>query len=370
MKLFPTLLILPALAWAGASDFDQGLKAYQARSFEAAKSHFEAYLKTNPSRNLPRTLFYLGHLEADGQKSQNYYRALATKFPKDTLAARANLALGQMAYSKGDYVEARARFSNVADQFPTLPIAGESRYWLGVCGLIEGKSEEARRTFFDLIKAFPDSRRAEWAKLGIGDGYFRQRIYDRALTEYQACETQYPGGETLPIVLFQIGQCFERLGGKEEARAYYQRVIETAPNGYEAIEAKQRLAVLGKRPAEAPKTGSHALTPNPVMVTRPETTRTGRDTVIATPKAPKDTVSPGPFGLFLQVAAFTDAESGSPLKRRLTQNGYPVASSTKMVAGRRYYTVIVGPYPSEELAKAAEQKLKREEHISPIWIRN
>jgi TolA-binding protein len=369
-RLFSVVLVLPALALAETGEFDQGLKAYQTRSFEAAKSHFEAYLKTEPSRNLSRTLFYLGQMEADGQKSQNYYQALAAKFPKDTLAARANLALGQMAYSKADYTEARARFSRVAAQLPTLPIAGEAQYWLGICWLIDGKPEESRRTFFGLIKAFPNSRRAEWAKLGIGDSYFRQGTFDRALTEYQACETQHSTGETLPIVLFQVAQCFEKLGGKEEAQAYYQRVIEAAPNGYEAIEAKQRLATLGKRNRETPKSVTNTPVPNPIMVARPETSRVRRDTVIAILRTPRDTVVSIHPGLFLQVAAFTDPESGAPLKKKLAQNGYQVTSSSKVVSGRKYYTVMVGPFPSEGAARDAEQRLKQEEHISPIWIRN
>lgn len=362
MRFLLAFLLIPSLALAG-NEFDAGLKAYQARSFDTAKAHFETYLKTAPSRNLPRTLFYLGQLEADGQKSLSYYQALVTKFPKDTLAARGNLALGQMAYSRADYPAARARFSNVLAQFPTLQVAGEAEYWLAVSWLVDGKPEEARKEFFSLLKAFPNSERVEWARLGIGDSYFRQGIYDRALTEYQGCESQYPKGEALPIVLFQIGQCFEKLGGKEEAQASYQRVLETAPNGYEAIEAKQRLAVLGKGTTGTP-------TPTPIVAPSPETSQAKRDTVIATKKPSKDTAASLLLGLFLQVGAFTDPESGSPLKARLARNGYPVESSTKVVSGRKYYTVLAGPYPDEAAAKAAEQKLKQEEHIAPIWIRN
>ena len=71
-----------------------------------------------------------------------------------------------------------------------------------------------------------------------------------------------------------------------------------------------------------------------------------------------------------QVGAFNDPEGGSPLMNRLTRNGYPVQSSTKVVSGRKYYTVLVGPYPDEGAVQAAEWKLRQEEHISPIRIRN
>jgi cell division protein FtsN len=106
------------------------------------------------------------------------------------------------------------------------------------------------------------------------------------------------------------------------------------------------------------------------MVTRPETSQVRRDTVIATLRTPKDTAVSIHPGLFLQVAAFTDPESGAPLKKRLGQNGYQVTSSSKVVSGRKYYTVLVGPFPSEGAARDAEQRLRQEEHISPIRIRN
>jgi len=369
MRLCFLILLLPSLALAGSpSAFDQGFKAYQARSFEQAKALFEAYLKTNPSRNLSRTLFYLGQLEADGQKSRNYFEALISKYPKDTLTVRANLFLGQLAYTKADYSEARKRFSVVVAQFPGLSLASESQYWLGVSWLADGKPEEARREFYGLIKAYPQSKREEWARLGIGDSYLRQGNYERGLTEYQACESSFPSGETLPIVLFQIGQCYEKLGGKEEAQASYQRVIEVAPNGYEAIEAKQRLAALGKRIGEAPRPASD--TSNPSTVNKPDTAKDMRDTLFAVVKPGRDTAhQPHVSGLFLQVAAFTDQGSTTPLKERLAKSRYPVTTSTKMVNGKKYYTILVGPYPGEEEARAAEFRIKAEEHISPLWIR-
>lgn len=364
-SLFLIVILFPLIP-AGASEFDGGLQAFQTGSLESARAHFEAYLKTNPTKNLNRTLFYLAQLEADGQKSKNYYQALLTKFPRDTLSARGHFALGQMAYTRGDFVEARVNFARVLGLFPSLPLAAESQYWLGICSLCEGKPESARKDFFALIKEFPNAPRVEWARLAIADSYFKQGIYDRALTEYQDCETRYLSGQTLPIALFQLGQCYEKLSGKEEAKSSYERVLEIAPQGYEAIAAKQRLAILGK-----PMVKSHEsvlIPPRPLMVSPQETVKVTKDTLPPQVKPSRDLFSLS-SGIYLQVAAFTTQESPVPLKERLAQRGYPMALSTKTVSGRKYYTVLVGPYATEAEAQISESKLKVEEHVTPIWIR-
>lgn len=363
--LFLILILFP-LVPGRASEFEGGLQAFQSGSLESAKTHFEAYLKTNPTKHLNRTLFYLAQLEADGQKSKNYYQALVAKFPKDTLSARGHFALGQIAYAKGDFAEARNSFSKVLSLFPILSLASESQYWLGICSLCEEKPESARKEFFALIKEFPKAPRVEWARLAIAESYFKKGIYNRALSEYQDCEARYPTGQTLPIVLFQLGQCYEKLSGKEEAKISYERVLEIAPQGYEAIAAKQRLAILGKQVGEPHK--SVLIHPAPLTVSPQETINVAKDTLPPLVKPPRDFFSLG-AGIYLQVAAFTTQESSSPLKERLAQRGYPMALSTKTVSGRKYYTVLIGPFTTEPEAQVAESKLKEEEHVAPIWIR-
>jgi len=115
---------------------------------------------------------------------------------------------------------------------------------------------------------------------------------------------------------------------------------------------------------------SACLTGQPMLATvaKPDTSVVKKDTA----RVLRDTVQLSVPGLYLQVAVFTaplDHLIVPNIKERLEGKGYSVFISPKMVSGRKYFTVLVGPYKTDEEARVAVARLKREEHITPVWTR-
>ncbi len=105
----------------------------------------------------------------------------------------------------------------------------------------QGDSDSARGKFQELIDRHPKSERADNAQFWIGEIYYREKWYEKAILEYQKVIENYPKGNKVPAALLKQGFAFLNLGDKANSRLILQELIKKYPKTNEAKIAKDKL---------------------------------------------------------------------------------------------------------------------------------
>jgi tol-pal system protein YbgF len=104
-----------------------------------------------------------------------------------------------------------------------------------------GELEAARADFTEFLKRFPKSAIADSAQFWIGEIYYRQKWYEKAILEYQKVIENYPKGNKIQASLLKQGFSFFNLGDKSNGRLILKELITKYPSSNEAKIAKQKL---------------------------------------------------------------------------------------------------------------------------------
>ena len=105
----------------------------------------------------------------------------------------------------------------------------------------QGDSDGARKKFQELIEKFPKSERADNAQFWIGEIYYREKWYEKAILEYQKVIESYPMGNKVPASLLKQGLAFLNLGDKNNSRLILEELIKKHPKSNEAKIAKDKM---------------------------------------------------------------------------------------------------------------------------------
>lgn len=99
----------------------------------------------------------------------------------------------------------------------------------------------ARAAFESLLKKFPRSDQADNAQFWIGETYYRENWFEKAILEYQKVIENFPKGNKVPAALLKQGMAFIELGDKENARLIFKDLIDRYPRSSESKIATQKL---------------------------------------------------------------------------------------------------------------------------------
>ncbi|WP_054031097.1 tol-pal system protein YbgF [Desulfatitalea tepidiphila] len=105
----------------------------------------------------------------------------------------------------------------------------------------KGSLDKARQGFQQLIKTFPKSANADNAQFWIGESYYREKWYEKAILEYQTVIEKYPNGNKVPAAMLKQGLSFLALGDRSNARLILKELEKKYPNSNEAKVAATKL---------------------------------------------------------------------------------------------------------------------------------
>ncbi|OGL59792.1 MAG: tol-pal system protein YbgF [Candidatus Tectomicrobia bacterium RIFCSPLOWO2_02_FULL_70_19] len=91
------------------------------------------------------------------------------------------------------------------------------------------------------IAKFPAHELADDAQYWIGQTYFEERNYERAILAFNKVQVDYANGDKAPEALLQEGMSFLSLGDKASARELLMRLQQKYPNSEAARTAEERL---------------------------------------------------------------------------------------------------------------------------------
>jgi tol-pal system protein YbgF len=105
----------------------------------------------------------------------------------------------------------------------------------------QGDSETAKKRFQEVIARFPKSENADNAQFWIGEIYYREKWYEKAILEYQKVIENYPSGNKVPAALLKQGLAFLNIGDKPNSRHILEDLIKKYPKTNEAKIAREKL---------------------------------------------------------------------------------------------------------------------------------
>jgi tol-pal system protein YbgF len=127
---------------------------------------------------------------------------------------------------------------------PAVSLTDQELYDQARKAFDDGKLEKARQGFAELIKQFPQSKNADNAQFWIGETYYREKWFEKAILEYQKVIEKYPEGNKVPASRLKQGLAFSNLGDNTNARLILQELIKKDPQSNEAKIAEKKLKKL------------------------------------------------------------------------------------------------------------------------------
>jgi tol-pal system protein YbgF len=121
----------------------------------------------------------------------------------------------------------------------------QDEYKIGLRAFQAQQFDNAIQQFRSFQRKYPNSEMADDAQYWIGESYFNQRDYNRAILEFNDV-LKYRKGDRVPAALLRQAQAFLEIGDKTDARLILQKLLNDHPNSEQAQEAKARLQVLGR----------------------------------------------------------------------------------------------------------------------------
>ena len=105
----------------------------------------------------------------------------------------------------------------------------------------QGDSQTARKYFQEVIERYPKSENADNAQFWIGEIYYREKWYEKAILEYQKVIEKYPDGNKVPAALLKQGLAFHNIGDMPNSRHILEDLIKKYPKSNEAKIAREKL---------------------------------------------------------------------------------------------------------------------------------
>jgi tol-pal system protein YbgF len=101
--------------------------------------------------------------------------------------------------------------------------------------------DAARDGFEELIKRYPKAKNTDNAQFWIGEIYYREKWYKKAIVEYDKVIKNYPKGNKIKSALLKQGYAFVNIGDKSTARHILNELIRKYPKSNEAATARVKL---------------------------------------------------------------------------------------------------------------------------------
>jgi tol-pal system protein YbgF len=104
-----------------------------------------------------------------------------------------------------------------------------------------GNYPKAREAFQGFLSTYPSGEYSDNAQFWIGECYFFEKKYEKAILEYEKVTKKFPSSNKVPYALLKQGISFQNLGDKVSAKLLLQQVIKDYPNTSQARIARSKL---------------------------------------------------------------------------------------------------------------------------------
>jgi len=203
-------------------------------------------------------LFNIGEFYLKNKRfshAKHIFSRYLTFYPsgKNAIQAAKNLevaenALARYGDGKGPGISVTAAAPAAATAAPTSQkdIDKANKSYYDAIGLVsQGKYQEAFMTFKVIVDSKIDQEWTAKASFEIGRCLFLMEKYEESLKFYTNMLTQFPKHPELIETMFIMGQCNEKVGRKDQAVAFYKKIISMGGDDSTIEKVKRALSALG-----------------------------------------------------------------------------------------------------------------------------
>lgn len=124
---------------------------------------------------------------------------------------------------------------------PRKDLPAEKLYAFAKKSFDQKNYETARDAFEKFLETYPDSDKADNARFWIGEVYFNEQWYEKAILEYQSVMDNYPKGNKVPAAYLKQGIAFQELDETGNAKLVLKELIRKFPDTNEADIARKKI---------------------------------------------------------------------------------------------------------------------------------
>jgi tol-pal system protein YbgF len=124
-------------------------------------------------------------------------------------------------------------------------IDGDALLKSAMLSFSKGKYDKSRRDIELFMENFSMSPRAAEALFILGDTWFSEKKYNKALYEFLRLSKDYPASDQVPDSLVKASICLNNLSRKKEAGKFLERVIREYPSYRDIIRVRSMLKKTG-----------------------------------------------------------------------------------------------------------------------------
>jgi outer membrane protein assembly factor BamD len=215
------------------------------------------------------------------EEGRKYLNHVFETYPNETMGREALLLVADSYFQQkttSAYTEARYRYRDYLNRYPGAPRRDYARYQFALCYDKEHErpdrdqtaTREAIEQYRSLIREFPDTGYAGAARerirqlqnllaehdFGVGFFYLRKGSTVAALSRFNTLEQVFPDYGSRDKLYYYQAVALARLGRKDEALRYFEKVIAEFPQSEFAKKARSRTGAKG---AEKPPTAAIAV---------------------------------------------------------------------------------------------------------------
>jgi TolA-binding protein len=172
---------------------------------------------------------------------------------KNAIQAAKNMEIAENALNRyGDGKGPGVSVSNAsASEAPSAPVQQKSsekekKAFYDAMGLVsQGKYQEAFMSFKLIVDSNADPELAAKAAFEIGHCMFLMNKFDESLKYYTGMLTRFPKHPELLETMFIMGQCNEKSGRKDQAIAFYKKIVSMGGDDSTIEKTRKALSALG-----------------------------------------------------------------------------------------------------------------------------
>lgn len=214
------------------------LAAEQRQKRNEAIRKYEEFLAKYPiSPYTPDVLIALGELYLERSEEENA-RAL-DEYQRRLEEAQANGLEFNEPEPQPHYEKTIAAYQQIALKYKDYPYADVAYYGLGYCLKAQGEDKEAAETFYKLTQLYPESKFVPEAYFRIGEYFFDQYEFDKAVKYYALVPPDNP--DFYDKALYKMGWAYYNQGDIGVSSVEYQKAIDAFTKLIEVSEKKSNL---------------------------------------------------------------------------------------------------------------------------------
>lgn len=215
-------------------DFANGL--FVRGMYDMAAQEYEGFLKTYPSSQyaelaefrISESYFLLN----DHNRAMESFKSFLAENPASEMADKAELRIGQIYYFNGDLDTAQSVLEKVIAGGSRADIRIAAQYYVAVICSKKGETEKARNILEELLKETNEGKYLPFAYLSLGDIYSGMKEYTKAARSYREASAKAGGKNEIAFqAAYRAAGAYHRAGDAENARVFYQKVIDEGPLG-------------------------------------------------------------------------------------------------------------------------------------------